>query len=445
MSSKISISYKRIWQIALPIILGSVAQNLITLADTIFLGNVGEVELGAAAIASIFYQTLVMLMFGFGIGTQITIAKRLGEKKGKTIGSVFQHSVVFMILSALIIWSLYNLFGHYFLNTFVETPSINAAAKAFLDVRVYGYVFAFVSLSFNAFYVGTARTKTITIATVAMGSVNILLDYIFIFGKLGLPAMGMSGAALASVIAEGVGVCVYIFCSINAVNIVRFRLFKRIRFHLSLFKKLLVLSYPIMFQYFISFGNFFIFFLLVEGMGERALAISNITRSLYVIFMLPIWGFTATTSSLTAYFIGSKKNSEIPRLAFKCTQLMLLSVGLICLLYILCHTVVLQLFTNNPELAMQSFAPTLVVLAAAFVMGTAQIYFHVIMGCGKTKIAFLIEVLTLSSYLGYMYWVTQILHFPITWVWTSEWVYVSALFLLSFFYLVKIRFGKYIS
>ncbi|MEG1910708.1 MAG: MATE family efflux transporter, partial [Bacteroidales bacterium] len=102
MSHLSTISYKRIWQIALPMILGSVAQNLITLADTIFLGNVGEVELGAAAIASIFYQTLVMLMFGFGIGTQITIAKRLGEKKGKTIGSVFQHYVVFMILSSVI-------------------------------------------------------------------------------------------------------------------------------------------------------------------------------------------------------------------------------------------------------------------------------------------------------------------------------------------------------
>ncbi|MEG2177931.1 MAG: MATE family efflux transporter [Bacteroidales bacterium] len=384
-------------------------------------------------------------MFGFGIGTQITIAKRLGEKKGKTIGSVFQHSVVFMILSSVIIWSLYQLFGHYFLDTFVKTPSINAAAQAFLDVRVYGYLFAFISLSFNAFYVGTARTKTITIATVAMGAVNIVLDYIFIFGKLGCPAMGMSGAALASVIAEAVGVGVYILYSINAVNIVRFRLYKRIRFHFSLFKRLLTLSYPIMFQYFISFGNFFIFFLLVESMGERALAISNITRSIYVIFMLPIWGFTATTSSLTAYFIGSKQQFEIPRLAWKCTQLMFLSVGLICAIFLLCHSAILNLFTNIPALAQQSFAPTLVVLVACFIMGSAQIYFHVIMGCGKTKIGFGIEVITLLSYLAYMYWATQIAHLSIALVWTSEWVYVSILLLLSILYLRKIQFGKNIA
>ena len=83
------ITYRRIFNIAFPIILSSLAQNVIAIADTIFLGNLGEVELGAAALASIFYQVLVMVVFGFGVGSQILIARRIGQGKSREIGGIF--------------------------------------------------------------------------------------------------------------------------------------------------------------------------------------------------------------------------------------------------------------------------------------------------------------------------------------------------------------------
>ncbi|MEG2665961.1 MAG: MATE family efflux transporter, partial [Bacteroidales bacterium] len=91
MTEKTPISYRHIFGIAFPIILSSMAQNVIALADTVFLGNIGEAELAAAALASVFYSVLVMLMTGFGIGTQIIIARKLGESQSRSIGRIFQH------------------------------------------------------------------------------------------------------------------------------------------------------------------------------------------------------------------------------------------------------------------------------------------------------------------------------------------------------------------
>ena len=74
------ITYQKIWNIAWPIILGSVAQNIIAVTDTAFLGRVGEVALGASAIGGIFYLAITMLGWGFGIGTQIIVSRRFGER-----------------------------------------------------------------------------------------------------------------------------------------------------------------------------------------------------------------------------------------------------------------------------------------------------------------------------------------------------------------------------
>jgi MATE family multidrug resistance protein len=92
-----SITYKSIWNISYPIILGGVAQTVVNVTDTAFLGRVNEVALGASAIAGLFYVTVFMLGLGFSIGTQIIIARFDGENNHREIGRVLDHSIYFML------------------------------------------------------------------------------------------------------------------------------------------------------------------------------------------------------------------------------------------------------------------------------------------------------------------------------------------------------------
>ena len=84
--TKTQITYNRIWQVAYPIILGSIAQNILNFTDTVFLGRLGEIALGAGAIGGLFYLAVIMLGLGFGTGAQIIIARRLGEGRFSDIG-----------------------------------------------------------------------------------------------------------------------------------------------------------------------------------------------------------------------------------------------------------------------------------------------------------------------------------------------------------------------
>ena len=92
-----SVKNKIIWTIALPIIFGNLAQTLIALTDTAFLGRVSAVALGASMMAGIYYYIYSTLAWGFAIGIQIIVARRLGEGRLDRIGVIFEHGLFFVL------------------------------------------------------------------------------------------------------------------------------------------------------------------------------------------------------------------------------------------------------------------------------------------------------------------------------------------------------------
>lgn len=90
-------TYKQIWLINFPVMMSILMEQLINITDAIFLGHVGEVELGASALAGIYYLAVYMLGFGFSIGLQVMIARRNGEQHYKETGRTFFSGIIFPV------------------------------------------------------------------------------------------------------------------------------------------------------------------------------------------------------------------------------------------------------------------------------------------------------------------------------------------------------------
>jgi putative MATE family efflux protein len=442
-----NITYKHIFSIAFPIILSQLAQNIVAIIDTMFLGNVGETELAASALGAIFYQVFYMFLWGFGVGTQIIIARVRGENHEKSIGRIFQHSIFFMFCASLLILLLYHIFGRSLMSTLVSSPTVLNATMEYLDVRVWGYPFAFIGAAFMAFYIGIARTKIISYAALAIGIINIAGDYLLVFGHGGFPVMGIAGAAWASVFAEMVWVIIF-FAVSTTKNNKRYRLYQRFPLHGSLFGRMLKISYPTMLQFLFSFGTYFCFLILIEGMGQRSLAIANITRSCYTVFLIPIWGLTSTVASLTAYYLGRDRTTETGRI--NVSRLINVLVGKSVLLGFVCISVViapffifsntlLGLFTKDISLVHDSMNAVTVVAAATYLMCIAQIIFNVVIGYEKTKHAFAIELITIVCYALYAWVIIKQWHCSIAFAWTAEYLYTLLILSLSLGYLLWMR------
>ncbi len=178
------------------------AQNLIQVIDAAFLGRVGEVELGASALAGIIYIALYTLGFGFSMGSQILIGRRNGDGNYSQIGDIVIQGSLFLFIPAMLLIPLLRYGAEAWLPALFESADVAGAVTEYLEWRVFGLVFAFINVMFRAFYIGIARTKVLTINAIVMALVNLVFDYGLIFGNLGMPEMGIGGAAIASVIAE---------------------------------------------------------------------------------------------------------------------------------------------------------------------------------------------------------------------------------------------------
>ncbi len=437
---KTTVTYKEIWKIAYPIILGSVVQNIISVTDTAFLGRVGETELGAAAIGGVFYLTLVMLGFGFSIGTQIIVARRNGEKRYKEIGITIEHSHYFLIvLSIVLITSMKGIMPFIF-SKVLESNEIRLATQEYLNYRIIGLFFACINFGFRAFYIGIAKTKVITYTTVFMAITNVFLDYALIFGNFGFQKYGIAGAAIASVIAE-IFACIYfIFYTLKYVDFKFYGLFTFHKFNFDLFKSILTVSLPMMLQNFISFTGWFFFFLFVEKMGEHSLAISNVIRSIYVVMLIPIWGFTSATNTLVSYVIGRERRKEVIPVIIKILKLCIPAVMVIVLINIIFPDKVLSIYTNNIMLIQDSLPSLYVVSIAAIFLTMGFVLFNGVSGTGMTKISFLIELVVIVLYIFGTYLLVNIQNPRIELVWLIEIFYGIIIGLISWFYL---RFGNW--
>ncbi len=432
---KTSISYSRIWSIAYPIIIGSVAQNVINVTDTAFLGRLGEVALGGGAIGGLFYLAVIMFGWGFGVGTQIVIARRNGEQAYRSIGRTVEHTLLFLLSLALVLFVLIKVFDKRILQSILESEGVFKTSLSFLDYRVWGLFFAFTNFTFRAFYVGIARTKVITVTTIAMVLVNVVLDYALIFGKLGLPNMGVQGAALASVIAEATSTIAFIVFTLSRVNLKKYRLFYFVAFSPQLLARLLKVAFPIMLQNVFSFSVWFVFFLIIEKMGESALAISNIVRSVYVVLLIPIMGFASATNTLVSFVIGQNRSNEVLSLVRKIALICTAGAAFLSAVCAFFPEVILSVYTNNASLISIGLPVLRVVSVASVLLALANILFNGVSGTGKTKVSFVMELVILASYLGLTYLLAVVLEQPITIVWTVEIFYAAILSIASYVYL----------
>ena len=427
---------KEIRHITYPVLISLLMQQLIGLTDTAYLGRVGEVELGASAVASMYYLAIYMLGFGFSVGAQILIARRNGEKQYHRIGAIFMQGTLFLLVIATCVFILSKVYSPQLLHLMIKSKDVYYAAIDYMDWRVYGFFFSFISVMFRAFYIGTTQTKTLTINSVVMVLTNMILNYILIFGKLGFPAMGIAGAAIASSISEAVSVIFFCIYTHQKVNYKLFRLFHFAGFKIKTLLEILNVSFWTMIQSFISTGSWLVFFIAIEHLGERSLAITNIVRNTSALLFIFVNAFASTGSSLVSNLIG---NGEIKKVMPLCNNIIrncycfVIPLAIIIAIF---PTMFLRIYTDNPDLIANALPSLWVMLSAYIVAVPAFVYFFAVSGTGSTRSTLFIELCSLCIYVGYIVYIAVYLKMDVAICWTSDIVYYAMIF-TSFFYLWK--------
>lgn len=433
--SSIQYTNKQIWLIAYPILISLIMEQLIGMTDTAFLGRVGEVELGASAIAGVFYMVIFMVAFGFSIGTQILIARRNGEQQYREIGPLFYQGIYFQTGLAAILFLLSYCFSPLLLKRIIASPQIYEAATSYLHWRVFGAFFSFNAVIFRAFFLGTTQTRTLTLNSIVMVLSNVVFNYILIFGKLGLPALGIAGAAIGSSLAELVSLMFFIIYTRYRIDCRKYGLDRIPRLQLPVLRRMLDVSFWTMLQNFLSLSTWFLFFLYIEHLGERSLAVTNIIRSVSGILFMVMMAFASTCGSLVSNLIGAGHADSVRPTIRQHIRLAYVFVLPLALLFCIFPQVILGIYTDIAELR-ESSVPSLWVMCSTYLLLIpANVYFQAVSGTGNTRTALCLEMAVLVIYVAYITFIILYLRLDVALCWTSELVYAGFILLFCQHYI----------
>jgi putative MATE family efflux protein len=434
-SLQVNISSKQILAISLPIALAILVPQINFVINNIFLGALSSQALAIGGITGVFYLIFGVMGQGLNNGLQALISRRAGENRIDEIGILFSQGVIVsLVLSAIGISFTYFVVPSLFHSLLHDADRANTVIE-FLKIRIWGLPFLFIYQMRNALLVGTNQSNFLILGTATESIFNIFFDYSLIFGHFGFSAMGLNGAAYASIIAEVMGLLV-IYLVIHYQKIgARFELFKHFSFKWPYIKLILVQSAPIMMQYMISIISWEFFYILIEHRGEQALAVSNAMRNIFGFFGSFTWAFAATSNTMVSNIIGQNMEDKVIPLIHKIMKWSLGFALAVCILLNVFAHPFLSIYGQG-EGFMQEGIPVLrVVSFALLIMSMATIWLNGVTGTGQSKINLAIEFVAIIIYLIYAYLTIEYFQLPITIGWMCEIIYWITLLIPSYWYI----------
>ncbi|MFN6378560.1 MAG: MATE family efflux transporter [Flavobacteriales bacterium] len=435
-------SYTQILKLALPICASLLVPQINFITNLIFLGGLGEQVLAIAGITGVYYLIFSVIGHGLNSGLQTLISRRAGENDPEKIGVLFQQGVL-IALSISAIAILFTLFiSPSIFGLLMVDPERLEMTNNFLAVRVWGLPFLLLYQLRNALLVGINKSNLLIAGTAVETIVNIIFDYGFIYGNLGMPNLGYMGAAYASILAEFAGLVVIMFLintpSIkNKVNLSLTWIPKR-----EIIIQILSVSAPLILQFIISVVAWEFFYLAMEHYGKRELAISSLMRTIFGFFGCFTWAFASAATAMISNVIGQGKKEEVIPLTWKITKLSLSFAFVMFVLLNIFPQTFFAIFGQDDSFLEEAIPVVRMVSSALLFMAVGGIWVNAVVGTANTRITLLSEGIAIIFYCSFVYLAAEVYRLPVYIVWMSEWVYWSSLFLVSFIYLKKGNWRK---
>ncbi|MCO5998243.1 MATE family efflux transporter [Actinoallomurus rhizosphaericola] len=410
------VSGRRIWAISLPLLLAEVGEAVIHVTDTALLARLGTLQLGAIALADEAHEIWLAPAVGLAQGLQIQIARRVGERRGDAMLAAFRRGFALTaVLGAALSIGLALAAPH--VGELLAPPGrMGDAIGSFLRISALGLFVEALNLAYGGLVVGTARTRILIVVTSQVALTNFLFGYVLIFGRLGLPALGMDGAAWAYVITEAIT-----FVILSGYIRRRYGPWYRRRSgapsEAGGARPLLRLALPVALDVLLDSTRWLAFFLIISRVSQDMLAMSNVVYSVFNVLILPTDAFRETVVSLVSRLIGFGRGSRIGAFMRAIVPRGYLATLPLAAVTSLFPGIVLSIFGSDVTgIAGGETALRLVALSMLLV-APAEMWLAVLEGAAATDTALILSVVWTAIVLGWAYVATSAgLDLPYLWL-----------------------------
>jgi len=294
---------------SVPAICSMTLQSIYNVVDSLYVSRLGEQALAAVTLVFPIQMFVISLAVGTGIGLNSLISRRLGERNYKEANSAANHGFVLAILS----WILFLIFGLFltrpFFEWYTESESLVSMATSYGSIVSAGSIFLFIQVTGEKILQATGNMVIPMVSNLLGCITNIILDPIMIFGYFGFPALGVAGAAIATIIGQIVGMTAILIFVIRLDHDIHISL-KGFRLNTNIIKNIYAVGFPaIIMQSILSVAIIFLNMLLI-AFSEVAVAVLGVYFRLQSFIFMPVFGLTQGAMPILGYNFGARNKSR---------------------------------------------------------------------------------------------------------------------------------------
>ncbi len=438
--------YREVFAIAVPLILSTGAWSVQHFVDRMFLAWYSPEALAASMPAGILFFSLMSLFIGTASYVSTFVAQYYGAERYHRIGPALWQGVYISLLGGCLLLCLIPFAGPIF-NLVGHDPLVQRNEVAYFQILCFGGFPVIASAAISGFYAGRGKPWPVMWVNTASTAVNLLLDYVLIFGRWSLPELGIEGAGIATVLAGLFSFVVYLSLMFARSHNQTYHTLKGWRPKKELFLRLMRFGFPSGVQFFLEMLGFTVFILLVGRLGTTSLAASNIAFNINTIAFMPMIGCGIAISVLVGQHLGRNRPDLAQKSVYSGFHITFVYMASIAVAYVLIPRVFVLPFAvqADPDGFREIYRLSVILLrfiAVYSIFDTMNIIFaSAIKGAGDTRfVMFMIVaisslVLVIPSYIA----IVILKHGLMV-----AWVLVSAYtIILGFVFLLRFLGGKW--
>ena len=433
--------YREILVIAIPLILSTGAWSVLLFVDRMFLAWYSSEAIAASMPAGMASFAMMCLFIGTAAYVNTFVAQYFGAREESKIGMILWQGIYFSFTSLIVIIPAYFLADDLFY-LIGHSADVQALESQYFKILMYSAVFVVLNNTLSSFFSGLGKTTVVMWVSLFITSLNILLDYLLIFGHYGFPELGIQGAAMATNIAVTSGsVCLALLIFQKKYRH-RFALLEARKFNSELFGRLIYFGAPNGVRLFIDMTSFTTFLMFVGTLGTRELVASNIAFNINALAFLPMIGLMVGVAVVVGQRLGEDQPNIAERATWSAIHIAVTFFGSLAVMYLYIPQIFIYPFTLNGGLEDIRDSSELIILLLKFLAFFALfdamflVFLGALEGAGdtrfilKTSCIISIGLLVVPCFLYVNYFQAELL--VLWWIITANVVLYCLVFLWRF-------------
>ncbi len=379
---------KVIFNLAWPVIAEQSLATVTHIVDMMMVGRLGAAAVSAVGLTMqpVFFS--MALASALSVGTTALVSRFIGSDNSRDASAVLQQSIIISAIFSTILAGFFYLSAPTILNLMGAEKTVVELGTGYLRIMTPGFVFMLLGFIVTAALRGAGETKIPMQVNIVINILNVILNYLLIFGNFGFPEMGVNGAALATTISRSFGGLVLLFITLSSYSVIQIKLKGLLSLDFDLLKRILKVGIPTAMEESVRRLAQLLFVRIIASLGTTAFAAHQIAINAESISYMPGFGIAVAATTIVGQNLGAENPEGAEEGSFEAWKIGSMIMGFMALIFLFFPEYLIRLYTDNPEIISKGALNLRIIAFSQIPMGTHFIFAGSLRGAGDTKAVF---------------------------------------------------------